>query len=68
MINRRSFAAAGILATSAFGQMARAELRCTLFDRNGVQICTAGTTLGHTLAHRQECKNWCWAACLRMKR
>lgn len=64
MMNRRSFAAGGILATSAFGQMARAEVVCTPFDANDVQICTAGIPLGRTLTERQDCKNWCWAACI----
>jgi len=64
MINRRSITAGGLLAISAFGQIVRAEVACTPLDGNGVQICTAGIQLGRTRTDRQECKNWCWAACI----
>ena len=64
MINRRKFLAPSIGAGLFPVTSAQAALSCTPFNGNGVQQCTAGVQIGTTSTALQECKNWCWAACI----
>lgn len=56
----------GAMAMGALPSWARAEVRCTNFDARGVQLCEAGIPSLQLISARQECPQWCWAACIQM--
>jgi hypothetical protein len=64
-MKRRNFILGGV-AAAVVPQAARAEVRCTQYDYNGVQMCEAGIPSLQVYSALQECPQWCWAACVQM--
>jgi hypothetical protein len=68
-LGRRALFMGGMAAFAAGGidrsRRAQAAIRCTAYDRRGIQQCEAGidSRLGAFEAE-QENSRWCWAACI----
>lgn len=62
-MDRRKFILAGAASAVGIGTTASADWRCTQFNWIGVQRCEAGVSIPY-FTSEQECKNWCWAACV----
>jgi hypothetical protein len=63
-IGRRAFLAGAAAAVAA---PAAAEIACTPFTGPapwGIQRCVVGIPSVRVLGAGQECRNWCWAACI----
>jgi hypothetical protein len=63
-IGRRAFLAG---AAAAVAVPAAAEIACTSFTGPapwGLQRCVVGIPSVRVLGAGQECRNWCWAACI----
>lgn len=62
MINRRHMLATGLSALT--GGAAFGDGYCSNFNYQGVRTCQVGLPIGPVPTARQECQNWCWAACI----
>jgi hypothetical protein len=64
MISRRHVLAGVSALSTLWSAEARAVVNCSVFGRDGIQLCSAGRIVLDVETARQRCENWCWAACI----
>ena len=64
LLSRRALMAGGAAAAVLWATGAKANFSCAGFDGGGSQQCNADIQIDASVVAQQQCRNWCWAACI----